>query len=142
VDDPANDDDRFDRSAVRKLLLAAVDDRWGDGAVRAMATSAERLAEDADFLKGLASTLYGQVAHRLPGEVRFDRDALRPAPRALRRRLLEHAVGRGRDRAGGIEAVLDALDRPGDPGGSLSFDVAGGCTIEVTREHLVVKMPR
>jgi tRNA(Ile)-lysidine synthase len=142
VDDPANDDDRFERAAVRKLLLAAVDARWGDGAVRAMATSAERLAEDADFLKGLAATLYGQIAHRLPGEVRFDRDALRPAPRALRRRLLEHAVGRGRDRSGGIEAALDALDRPGDAGGSLSFDVAGGCTIEVTREHLVVKMPR
>jgi tRNA(Ile)-lysidine synthase len=141
VDDPANEDDRFERAAVRKLLLAAVEERWGDGAVRAMATSAERLADDADFLKGLATTLYGQMAHRLPGEVRFDREALGPAPRALRRRLLEHAVGTGRDRAGGIEAALDALDRPAAGGASMSFDVAGGYRIEITREHLVVKMP-
>ncbi|MDQ4024885.1 MAG: tRNA lysidine(34) synthetase TilS [Actinomycetota bacterium] len=81
VEDPANEDDRFERAAVRSRLVAAVEERWGDGAVRAMATSAERLAEDADFLKGLAETLYGQLAKRRPGEVAFALDALdRPAP--------------------------------------------------------------
>ncbi|MDQ3915690.1 MAG: tRNA lysidine(34) synthetase TilS [Actinomycetota bacterium] len=140
VEDPANEDDRFERSAVRSRLVAAVEERWGDGAVRAMATSAGRLAEDADFLKGLAATLYGQLAKRRPGEVAFDLDALRAAPRALRRRLLEQAIGRTRDRSGGIDAALDALDRT-DARGPLSFDVAAGATIQVTREHLVVKMP-
>lgn len=140
VDDPANEDDRFERAAVRTRLVAAVEERWGDGAVRAMATSAERLAEDADFLKGLAATLFGQIARRSPGEVRFDREALGLAPRALRRRLLEQAVGRARDRSGGIDAALDALDDPA-AAGSRSFDVAAGSTIEVTREHVVVKMP-
>ncbi|HEV2756894.1 MAG TPA: tRNA lysidine(34) synthetase TilS [Actinomycetota bacterium] len=140
TDDPANDDDRFERAAVRARLVAAVEERWGDGAVRAMATSAERLAEDADFLKGLSDTLYGQLAKRRPGEVSFDLDALRQAPRALRRRLLEQAIGRARDRSGGIDAALDALDRP-DSRPPLSFDVAAGATIQVTREHLVVKMP-
>ena len=139
IDDPANDDDRFERAAVRRRLVAAVEDRWGDGAVRAMAVSADRLAEDASFLKGLAETLYGQIAQRRPGEVRFEMEAVRLAPRALRRRLLEQAVGRERDRSGGIDAVLDALDAAG--GGPRSFDVAGGGTVEVTREHLVVKMP-
>jgi tRNA(Ile)-lysidine synthase len=140
VDDPANDDERFERTAVRARLVAAVEERWGDGAVRAIATSAERLAEDADFLKGLGDTLYGQLAKRRPGEVSFELDALRQAPRALRRRLLERAVGRARDRSGGIDAVLDHLDRSG-ASGPLSFDVAAGGTIQVTREHVVVKMP-
>lgn len=141
VDDPANEDERFERPAVRSRIVAAVEERWGDGAVRAMATSADRLAEDADFLKGLGSTLYGQLARRGDGEVRFELDAFLTAPRALRRRLLEEAVGRTRDRSGGIDAVLDALDRPEGLAGPLSFDVASGA-VEVTREHLVVKMRR
>nr|MDQ3958588.1 hypothetical protein [Actinomycetota bacterium] len=128
------------RVAVRRRLIAAVEERWSDGAVRAMAVSAERLGEDASFLKGLAETLYGQLAKRTPEEVRFDLPALEPVPRALRRRLLEQAVGRTRDRAGGIEAALDALDRPA-PRPPVSFDVASGATIQITREDLVVRMP-
>ena len=141
VDDPANDDERFERVAVRRRLVGAIEDRWGDGAVRAMAVSADRLAEDAGFLKGLADTLYGQLAKRTPGEVTFELAAFRLAPRALRRRLLELAIGRVRDRSGGIDAALDALDRE-DARPPLSFDVAEGATIDVTREHVVVKMPR
>lgn len=143
VDDPANSDDRFERAAVRSRLLAAIEERWGDGAVRAAAVSADRLAEDADFLKGLAATLYGQIAQRAPTEVAFDMEAFRLAPRALRRRLLGLAVGRVRDRSGGIDAALDALDRTdAQRGGRVTFDVAEGATITVTRERVVVKMPR
>lgn len=140
-DDPANEDDRFERAAVRARLVGAIEERWGDGAVRAVAASAARLAEDADFLKALADTLYGQIAKRAPGEVRFELDAFRLAPRALRRRLLGIAIGRVRDRSGGIDAALDALDRR-DVRPPLGFDVAEGATITVTREHVVVKMPR
>lgn len=142
VDDPANEDDRFERVAVRKRLLAAVEERWGDGAVRSMAVSADRLAEDADFMKGLAETLYGQLAKRLPGEVSFDLEAFLRAPRALRRRLLGIAIGRVRDRSGGIDAALDALDREASQRVGRTFDVAEGGTISLTREQVVVKMPR
>ncbi|MDQ3953570.1 MAG: tRNA lysidine(34) synthetase TilS [Actinomycetota bacterium] len=144
VDDPANEDDRFDRAAVRARLLPAIEERWGEGAVRAMAVSAGRLAEDADFLDGLAETLFGQIAKRSPGEVRFARDAFGLAPRALRRRLLARAIGRVRDRSGGIDAALDGLDRvEREPSRlPLDFDVAEGATISVTREEVVVKMPR
>ena len=141
-DDPANDDDRFERAAVRSRLVAAIEERWGDGAIRSMAVSAARLAEDAGFLESLADTLFGQIAQRAPGEVRFELDAFLLAPRALRRRLLGLAVGRVRDRAGGIDAALDALDRRGGGGRESSFDVSEGATITVTREHVVVKMPR
>lgn len=140
-DDPANADDRFERPAIRARIVSAIEERWGDGAVRAIAVSAERLAEDAGFLDGLAETLYGQIAKRLPGEIRFELEAIRLAPRALRRRVLGLAVGRARDRSGGIEAALDALDRA-DLGRGLSFDVAEGTTISVDRDGVVVKMPR
>lgn len=140
-DDPANCDDRFERAAIRARLVPAIEERWGDGAVRAMAVSAERLAEDAAFLDGLAETLYGQIAKRAPGEVRFDLEAIRLAPRALRRRVLGLAVGRARDRSGGIEAALDALDDR-DLGAGLSFDVADGATISLGRDGVVVKMRR
>lgn len=140
-DDPSNSDERFERAAVRARVLSVIEDRWGDGAVRAMASAADRLAEDAAFLDGLAETLYGQIAKRVPGEVRFDLEAIRLAPRALRRRVLGLAVGHARDRSGGIEAALDALEGR-DVGGGLSFDVAEGTTISVGRDGVVVKMPR
>lgn len=144
VDDPANDDERYERAAVRSRLVGAVEQRWGDGAVRAIATSAERLAEDADLLKSLAETSFGQIARRTADEVRFDLDAVRLAPRALQRRLLAQAIGPVRDRSGGIDAALDALDRMGRDEVQLpvSFDVAAGATISMTRDHVVVKMPR
>lgn len=141
VDDPANEDDRFERAAVRSRLIPAIEGRWGEGAVRAMAASAARLAEDADFLNGLADTLFGQVAKRSPEGVAFELDGFLLAPRALRRRLLDRAVGRVRDRAGGIEAALDALDRE-DRGADREFHVSEGATISVTRDHVLVKMPR
>ena len=136
VDDPANEDDRFERVAVRRQLVAAIEKRWGRGAVEAIATSSQRLWEDAATLDGLAETLYGQLAKRSEAEVAFERDSLRHVPRALRRRLLETAVGRVRDRAGGIEGALDALER--DPSFAGSFDVAGGGTITITADEVVV----
>jgi hypothetical protein len=55
--------------------------------------------------------------------------------------MLEHAVGRVRDRAGGIEAVLEALEGEAKPGAR--FDVADGIEITLTREGIVVarRMP-
>lgn len=136
VDDPANDDDRFERVAVRRRLVAAIEERWGRGAVDAIATSAERLWEDAATLDGLAETLYQQIAHGTESGVRFERKALEGVPRALRRRLLETAIGRVRDRAGGIEGALDALDKDGSA--QKTFSVAGGASIEVTSAEVVV----
>jgi hypothetical protein len=53
-------------------------------------------------------------------------------PRALRRRVLERAVGRVRDRSGGIDAALSALE---DGGTSQRFAVASGAeiTLEATK---------
>jgi tRNA(Ile)-lysidine synthase len=135
--DPANEDERFERASVRTALIPTIEQRWGEGAIHAMATSAERLRTDAAALKGLADTLYVQLAKGEEGRVRFERSELGPVPPALRRRLLERAVGRVRDRSGGIEAALDALDAPG--GETRHFDVASGVTIDISRTEVVVQ---
>jgi tRNA(Ile)-lysidine synthase len=142
-DDPANLDERFERPRVRKRVVAAIEDGWGDGAVRAVATSAERLSEDAAALRALADRLARDVitSDDEGATVHMATEALTAMPRALRRRVLEVAVGRVRDRSGGIDAALDALDDPS--GGPRRFALAGGREIVVDRnETLVARMPR
>ena len=64
-------------------------------------------------------------------------------PRAYRRRILELAVGRVRDRSGGIDAALDALDRPEGTSGTARFAVADGAEIVISRDAVtVVKLAR
>ena len=135
-DDPANEDDRFERVVVRRGLVTAIERHWGDGAVRAIATSAQRLREDSDALNGVAERLYAGLAGSSEGGVELDVEATIALPKALQRRVLEHAVGRVRDRSGGIDAALEALGRPRDR--TLRFDVASGIEIAVGPDRIVV----
>jgi tRNA(Ile)-lysidine synthase len=134
-DDPANDDPRFERSRVRSRLVPEIENGWGDGALRAIARAAENLRQDGIALSELAERLYRDLAVVRPNEVRFDRASVDVLPRALRRRLLERAVGRVRDRSGGIEAALDALEEGKAPA---RFAVASGIEIEVRARDLLV----
>jgi tRNA(Ile)-lysidine synthase len=135
-DDPANDDLSFERVAVRRRLVAAIERHWGEGAVRAVAASAQRLRDDADALSALADRVYSGMATPGRGDVALDRPALAALPRALRRRVLDRAVGRVRDRSGGIEAALAALDNDGAT--TRRFAVASG--IEIALEPGVVRV--
>jgi tRNA(Ile)-lysidine synthase len=139
-DDPGNEDLRFERAAVRAVLLPAIEGRFGEGAVRAIARSSERLRQDALALEDLASRLYNELAHTSDDRVSFDRGAFTLISRALRRRVLQRAVGRVRDRAGGIEAALDALDRGPAPGAE--FAVAHRITIVIGADTVAVLRPR
>ena len=138
-DDPANENLDFERVAVRRILVGAIEERWGAGAVRAIATSAQRLGEDAAALKLLVARLYEGAARETEEGVRFRLDDVTALPRALRRRLLERAVGRVRDRAGGIDAALEALE--GDRRGESRYAVAGGREIILTAAEIVVTAP-
>jgi tRNA(Ile)-lysidine synthase len=142
-DDPANADPRFERAFIRASVIGEIETRWGDGAVRAMATSSERLAEDAAGLDSMAETLYRGLVVRGLDQESFQRTALSAMPRALRRRVLERAVGRVRDRSGGIEGALDGLDRPEEAGtkGELVYAVANGIEIRVGPDRVVVERP-
>jgi tRNA(Ile)-lysidine synthase len=142
-DDPANEDERFERSFVRHKLIPVIESRFGDGAIRAMAESAGRLHEDASALGGLAERLFAEMAEASDGGTALDRDAMLAMPRALRRRMLEQAVGHVRDRAGGIEAALDELEgRYGSPPADKRFAVASGIEIAIEGGRVLVsRMP-
>ena len=142
VDDPANEDPRFDRASIRGLVLAPIEQRWGEGAIRAMATSAERLHEDAQTLDQLADRLYADSAQADEGGIRFDLTLMLQMSRSFRRRLLEKAAGRVRDRSGGIDAVLDHLDRHRGPAqGEETFALPRGAAIKVTSDSVRVLPP-
>ncbi|MFN2594994.1 MAG: tRNA lysidine(34) synthetase TilS [Actinomycetota bacterium] len=136
VDDPANSDPRFERTRVRTEILAAIEGRFGDGAVRAMATSIDRLAEDAKALEGLTDSLYPTLVSDDGTGPRFEVADLEKLPRALGRRILERAIGRVRDRAGGIEAALDALEKKDKSSEGRRFSVASGIEIAIDEKHL------
>lgn len=140
-DDPANADERFERVRIRNHLVGEIEDRWGDGAVRAIATSSERSLEDAVALTSLGSRLAADLIRSVEEGSRIDLEPLLAIPRALRRRVLEAAVGRVRDRSGGIDAALDALDddRVMKP---LRFSVASGKEIVIEDDHLTVTEAR
>jgi tRNA(Ile)-lysidine synthase len=129
-DDPANEDESYERVAVRKRVLSAIEERWGEGAIHAIARSAERTAEDVDALEELASRFVSGLIRAEDDEIRIDLKLLSALPRALRRRALERALGEVRDRAAVIDEVLDSLDsgvasgaRFSGPGGiDLVFD--------------------
>lgn len=136
VDDPSNEDPRFERAVIRQMVLRPIEEHWGDGAIRAMANSIDRIAEDDVALEGQANILYaGMIEEGGPKE--FDIATIMTLPRALRRRLLELAVGPKRDRTAGIDEVLDALDRP-DRKADASFDIADRTTVRIGRDKLTV----
>jgi tRNA(Ile)-lysidine synthase len=139
-DDPANEDERFERASVRNSVLSVIEERWGPGAIRAIASSSERLREDAEFLSSLTDTIYARVATTTDEEVVIKRELFTELGRALRRRVLERAVGRVRDRSGGVQAALDALERTTPTGAR--FAVASGIEIELQKEQIVVRAPK
>jgi tRNA(Ile)-lysidine synthase len=132
-EDPGNDDDRFDRAVVRNRLIPMIEDRWGEGATGAIAAAADKLRDDADALSLMADRLYKDLARGGEGTISFDRKALMEMPRALRRRMFERATGPLRDRSGGIEAVMDALEGGGS---GQRFAVASGIEIVIAADEV------
>ena len=141
-EDPANEDLRFERAAVRARLIPEIEERWGQGAIAAMAQSSERLREDASALAQLAERLYADIAKVEGSSVRIAAEPLLSMPRAFRRRVLELAVGRVRDRSAGIDEVLDVLDHPEGRLQQASFAIAGGIEITTSRTEVVVTKPQ
>ncbi|HEX2240661.1 MAG TPA: tRNA lysidine(34) synthetase TilS [Actinomycetota bacterium] len=142
-DDPANQDRRFERVAIRNDVLGPIESRWGEGGVRAIATSADRLAEDASALRRQAETLYESLVKESNDKKSLDRASFDALPRALRRRLLELMVGRVRDRAAAIDEALDAADRwTAGSGKELRFAVASGGEIKLAAGAVEVEPPQ
>jgi tRNA(Ile)-lysidine synthase len=137
-EDPANEDSRFERVRVRSEVVGSIERRWGEGAIRAMAKSSERLLEDARALDAIAGRLFREVVTTEGDQSKISLEAMLSMPRAYRRRVLELAVGRVRDRSGGIDAVLDALDRPEGAAKGARFAVAAGMEIVISSDAVTV----
>ena len=141
-EDPANTDDRFERAAVRSRLVPVIEERWGQGAVPAIARSSARLLEDAIALGGFVDRVYSDAAKVEGAETRISMDTMLLLPRAFRRRMLELAIGRVRDRNAGIDEVLDALDDPAKRSSDATYDIASGITIRTSKTEVVVTRPQ
>lgn len=141
VDDPANLDHRFDRPSIRDLLVARIEERWGAGSIHAMASSIERIREDAQALSAQTDLIYeGLIRTDAGGGTSLPLADMMLLPRALRRRVLERAIGRIRDRGAAIDEVLDALEKD-DRKPDARFDVAGGTVVSIGRDRIVVTGP-
>lgn len=138
-DDPANENDRFERVRIRRDLIQPIERDWGEGVIKAIAASADKLAEDSAALTSLGDRLAADLlAAGERDEQIVKLDVIATLPRALQRRVLEAAVGRVRDRAGGIDAALDALadEHLVKP---VRFAVTSGKEIVIEAEHLRVR---
>ncbi len=137
-DDPSNLDPRFDRAEIRSRLVPVIEERWGEGAMRAIANSAERAGEEAGALDSIAAGLMRSVRLQ-DDDFMIERDVLNVAPRALRRRLLEAAAGRVRDLQGALDEALDWMERETNPGDRAHFDLPGGGTIDFEGDKVRVR---
>jgi tRNA(Ile)-lysidine synthase len=137
-EDPGNEDERFERAKIRRHLVGTIESEWGSGAVKAIATSSERLNEDAAALKLLTERLSADLIQTGEGGPSIKLELFTGLPRALRRRVLESTIGRVRDRSGGIDAALDALDDE-HMVAPLRFSVASGKEIVIEKDRLLVR---
>lgn len=90
VEDPSNEDRRFDRNFLRHEVLPVLEDRWGD-VVGRLARSAELAGEAAVLLDDLADYDLRAVGDR---HDRIDTSGLRALSEPRQRNLLRHAVRR------------------------------------------------
>lgn len=112
VDDPANGDERHDRTRFRRLLDG---NEWLDPPHLAAAAAA--LAEADAAMRDMAEAAWAERADTSDAAVRLSVGGL---PRELRRRLLRHAIGTLRgaaaiavpawSEAANIEPLLDTLE--------------------------------
>lgn len=137
VEDPSNADERFDRAVIRNRLIPLIEERWGEGATTAMARATDDLRDDSEALSLMADRIYKDLVKGEEGVLIIDRKALKEIPRALRRRILEKAVGPVRDRSGGIDAAMLALDT--DASGQ-RFAVASGIEISLSSTEVRLRM--
>ncbi|MBF9059907.1 tRNA lysidine(34) synthetase TilS [Rhodobacterales bacterium HKCCSP123] len=134
VDDPSNEDARFDRVRMRQAMTALGLDAAG------LAQTAERMARAAEALAARAAEVAARVLTRdtvngvATGDLLIDRDGLASIERDTQMRLLAGALQRVasapyRPRAQALEALLDRV--LGGAGGTLH-----GVDVTVAAGHI------
>jgi len=95
LDDPTNEEVRFDRNRVRRLVLPFLHETLNPRAARHLVQAAERLREDAACLDMLARQAFGRVARMRPrAPLSLSAAFLSRTPRPLARRVARIALER------------------------------------------------
>lgn len=97
--DPQNEDEKFTRVKVRKVVLPTMENELGPGISAALVRSAKLLRDDADALDEWAATLYSGM-----NPVNLDVVTLESLPRAVRTRVLRLAIYAAGAPAGSLNA--------------------------------------
>ena len=125
VEDETNADLGNPRNRVRHLVLPALDAAYGGPTRAQLASAAELVREDGQFLDEVAAGRLQALARYGPEGVAFDAGVLEGEPRAVVHRLLLHVM---REASGGrevglahVELALDVLR-----GESRAADIPGG----------------
>ena len=132
--DPSNDDLRYARSRVRRLLPRLACEAQNPRLNDALNRLARAAALDKDLLDRLADDLWHASATLAPRRVTLDAPVLRAAHPALCRRVLlrvlRHAAGDNRIEDAASMAAVNALDAillsPLPKGGPVALDLPGG----------------
>jgi tRNA(Ile)-lysidine synthase len=90
--DPQNQDKKFSRVRVRKVLLPAMEKELGPGVVEALGRTAEILQEDAKYLDQKADQVFSKVAKVMATQIVLDAEVLAKQPVALANRVVLKAL--------------------------------------------------
>ena len=103
-DDPMNDDEAYLRVAARSRALPMLADVFGEQVASNLVRTADLLRDDADYLEQEAEETYAGLRRnppsRTPGLLALDAYALAPLNRALRTRVIKHAIAQASALAG------------------------------------------
>ena len=90
--DPQNDDERFSRVRVRKMLLPLLERELGPGFAEALARTADLAREDTDALDQFAADQLEELADHAEAGISLAARALECNPPALRQRIIRATV--------------------------------------------------
>lgn len=103
-DDPMNDDETYLRVAARSRALPMLAEVLGEQVAANLVRTADLLRDDADFLEHEAEEAFAGLRRNppsaTPGLLALDAYALAPLDRALRTRVLKHAIAQASALAG------------------------------------------
>ena len=135
VEDPTNEDPRYERARIRRLRGLLAEEGMDTGA---LAGTAQRMARAREALRARAAQVWGEIGQevRAAGDVLIDRDGFAGIERDTQLRILAGALqyvasAAYRPRAEPLEALLDRLLAGG--GGTLH-----GCETRAEKARLRV----
>jgi tRNA(Ile)-lysidine synthase len=120
LEDPSNADPRHTRNRVRHELLPYLERRFNPRVREALARTADLIAEEASYMKGVAERALARAASRDGDALVLDRQALARAPVAVARATLRLALlecgGLAGVDGGHVERLLRLVKSPAPSG--------------------------